>query len=100
MSDRLHETPQPCKVCPNCSAYYLGLRCGSCKWTEPCPACGGTNNIVSSLGGMKITVACTRCVNGRVLPVAVPVDDDDAADAKADTDLESPFDDDASGEQP
>lgn len=28
-------SPLPAKVCPNCSAYYLGIRCSSCGWTEP-----------------------------------------------------------------
>lgn len=34
-ADRLDRSPLPATVCPNCSAYYLGIRCASCGWTEP-----------------------------------------------------------------
>lgn len=41
--DRLAHSPLPCKVCPNCAAYYLHERCASCGWVESgheCPPTG------------------------------------------------------------
>lgn len=35
MDGPLAESPMPCKVCPNCSGYYLAVQCASCGWTEP-----------------------------------------------------------------
>lgn len=61
-ADRLSESPMPCRVCPNCSAYYLAVRCASCGWAEPAESSGHR--------------------------VTVPVVDDDASEPDAPTDLE------------